>query len=101
MKSSSGAIDDIRSVPLAACCSYQGRAYRSGPPGLPREARTEWSRESGETKSRTSHPGLYIFMVKKFVQISFIFTWYSLLIYKDHFSPPVESRVTLGKAPRP
>jgi hypothetical protein len=35
-------------VLLAACCNYWGRAYRSEPPGLLREARVEGPRESGE-----------------------------------------------------
>jgi len=48
MKRSSGASGGIRLVPLAACCNYEGRAYRSEPLGPPREARAEGSRESEE-----------------------------------------------------
>ena len=49
MRSSSAATGGIRSVPLAVCYSYWGRAYRSAPPGLPREARVEGPQDSGET----------------------------------------------------
>ena len=76
--------------------------YRSGPPGLPREAGTEGSRDNRETLMVGDKPSFFIFRAH-FVRISIIYLVFSLSFfsYKVPFSPPVESGTILGKAPLP
>jgi hypothetical protein len=84
-----------KSCPRVACSSYWGRAYRSGPPGLLREAREGGHRASGGVASGR---GLAVLSIcyKFFYHVYSVFSPYYIWLCSP---PPVESRTTSGKAP--